>query len=173
MRCTDGCHYVVKFLNNSQHARVLVNDWLGTRLAGMIGLSVPVVTIVHVGQDLIARTPDLRVEIGRRRNMFTSGPCFGSRYVVSPFEGQVYDYLPESMMDRSAQRAGVCWHLGFRQVDVQRRWTTSGLLEAQPGTQVHCQFHRSGILLLTRRARVRELILDFKNAGAQSLSQLA
>src|SRR5271157_3684632 len=27
--------------------------------------------------------------------------------------------------------------------------------------------------LLTRRARVRELILDFKNAGAQSLSQLA
>jgi len=39
---------VVKFLNNSQHARVLVNDWLGIRLAGMIGLSVPVVAIVHV-----------------------------------------------------------------------------------------------------------------------------
>jgi len=33
---------VVKFQNNPQHTRVLVNDWLGTRLAEMIGLPVPV-----------------------------------------------------------------------------------------------------------------------------------
>jgi hypothetical protein len=41
MRCADSNYYVVKFQNNPQHTRVLVNDWLGTRLAEMIGLPVP------------------------------------------------------------------------------------------------------------------------------------
>ena len=41
MRCTDGHYYVVKFQNNPQHTRVLVNDWLGTGLAEMIGMPVP------------------------------------------------------------------------------------------------------------------------------------
>ena len=48
MRCTDDFYYVVKFQNNPQHTRVLVNDWLGTRLAEMIGLPVPVAAIVDV-----------------------------------------------------------------------------------------------------------------------------
>jgi hypothetical protein len=34
------------------------------------------------------------------RTMFTPGLSFGSRYVVSPLEGQVYDYLPETMISR-------------------------------------------------------------------------
>ena len=32
--------------------------------------------------------------------MITSGPSFGSRYVVQPTEGEVYDYLPETMIGR-------------------------------------------------------------------------
>src|SRR5229473_2167706 len=43
MRCDDGNYYVVKFQNNPQHRRVLVNEMLGTRLAGRLGLpTVPV-----------------------------------------------------------------------------------------------------------------------------------
>jgi hypothetical protein len=53
MRCADGHHYVVKFANNPQHPRVLVNDWLGTRLAEMIGLPVPVPAIVDVHPWLV------------------------------------------------------------------------------------------------------------------------
>ena len=33
-----------------------------------------------------------------QRRMMTAGLSFGSRYVVAPTEGQVYDYLPEAMM---------------------------------------------------------------------------
>ena len=98
MRCADGHHYVVKFPNNPQHPRVLVNDWLGTRLAEMIGLPVTVPAIVDVHPWLVEHTPDLRVELCGRRTMFTAGLSFGSRYVVSPLEGQVYDYLPEAML---------------------------------------------------------------------------
>ena len=100
MHCADGHHYVVKFPNNPQHPRVLVNDWLGTRLAEMIGLPVPVPAIVDVHPWLVEHTPDLRVELCGQRTMFTAGLSFGSRYVVSPLESQVYDYLPEAMTRR-------------------------------------------------------------------------
>src|SRR5260370_30420031 len=38
MRCSDGNYDVVKFQDNPQHRRVLVNELLGTRLAALIGL---------------------------------------------------------------------------------------------------------------------------------------
>jgi hypothetical protein len=79
---------------------VLVNDLLGTRLAEMIGLPVPVPAIVDVRPWLVEHTPDLRVELCGQRKMFTAGLSFGARYVVSPMEGQVYDYLPEGMLGR-------------------------------------------------------------------------
>ncbi len=98
MRCADGHHYVVKFQNNPQHTRVLVNDWLGTRLAEAIGLPVPATDIVEVTPWLVDHTPELHIELCGRRAMTAPGLSFGSRYVVSPLEGQVYDYLPEKMM---------------------------------------------------------------------------
>ena len=100
MRCADSNYYVVKFQNNPQHTRVLVNDWLGTRLAEMIGLPVPVADVVDVHPWLIEHSPELRIELCGRQTMITSGPSFGSRYVVPPTEGEVYDYLPEAMTGR-------------------------------------------------------------------------
>src|SRR5882724_10916708 len=38
MRCSDGSYYVVKFQNNPQDRRILVNEWLGTALAARLGL---------------------------------------------------------------------------------------------------------------------------------------
>jgi hypothetical protein len=100
MRCADGFYYVVKFQNNPQHTRVLVNDWLGTRLGEMIGLPMPAVAIVDVHPWLVEHTPDLRLELCGQRRMMTAGLSFGSRYVLAPTEGQVFDYLPETMMPR-------------------------------------------------------------------------
>ena len=100
MRCADGFYYVVKFQNNPQHTRVLVNDWLGTQLAKIIDLPVPVPAIVDVHPWLLEHTPELRIELCGMRSMFTPGLSFGSRYVVPPMEGQVFDYLPETMMPR-------------------------------------------------------------------------
>ena len=117
MRCADGHHYIVKFSNNPQHPRVLVNDWLGTRLAEMIGLPVPVPAIVDVHPWLVEHTPDLRLELCGRRTMFTPGLSFGSRYVASPLEGQVYDYLPEAMIGRVRN---ICSFAGILALD---KWT--------------------------------------------------
>jgi HipA-like kinase len=98
MRCADGNYYVVKFQNNPQHTRVLVNDWLGTRLGEMIGLPMPAVAVVDVHPWLVEHTPELRWELCGQRKMMPAGLSFGSRYVVAPTEGQVFDYLPEAAM---------------------------------------------------------------------------
>jgi len=70
MRCADGHYYVVKFQNNPQHTRVLVNDLLGTRLASRLGLPTAPAEVVHVPPELIRLTPDLCIEMPRSRT-----PC--------------------------------------------------------------------------------------------------
>jgi hypothetical protein len=92
MRCMDGNFYVVKFQNNPQHKRVLANAWIGTRLAGWLGLSVPTTSIVEVHPWLIECTSQLRLEVAGKAYKPLSGLCFGSRYVVSSGQGEVQDF---------------------------------------------------------------------------------
>lgn len=100
MRCSDGGLYVVKFQNNPQHLRVLANDLLATRLAERVGLDVPKTEIVQVDEWLIKHTSELRLELPGKTIPVCAGMQFGSRYVCPPHEGLVYDYLPETMLDR-------------------------------------------------------------------------
>jgi hypothetical protein len=100
MRCSDGHFYVVKFRNNPQHMRVLANELLATRLAERVGLPVPATEVVEVGEWLIEHTPELNIQLAGRTIACQAGLQFGSRYVVNPLEGQVFDYLPVEMLDR-------------------------------------------------------------------------
>jgi hypothetical protein len=100
MRCGDGHFYVVKFLNNPQHLRVLANEMLATRLAERAGLPVPVTEVVQVDDWLIEHTPELSIQLAHNTIRCQAGLQFGSRYVVDPLEGQVFDYLPVEMLER-------------------------------------------------------------------------
>jgi hypothetical protein len=100
MRCSDGHFYVVKFRNNPQHLRVLANEMLATRLAERAGLPVPATEVVEVGDWLVQHTAELTIQLARNTIQCQAGLQFGSRYVVSPLEGQVFDYLPVEMLDR-------------------------------------------------------------------------
>jgi hypothetical protein len=100
MRCSDGNHYVVKFRNNPQHLRVLANEMLATRLAERVGLPVPVTEVVEVDQWLVEHTPELSIQLAHQTIRCEPGLQFGSRYVVSPMEGQVWDYIPVEMLHR-------------------------------------------------------------------------
>ncbi|MGP0018518.1 MAG: HipA family kinase [Candidatus Sulfotelmatobacter sp.] len=98
MRCSDGHFYVVKFDNNPQHSRVLVNEMLATRLAQSIGLPVPTTAIVQVEEWLVRQSPELNIQLAHNTIPCQAGLQFGSRYVVSPLEGTVVDYLPREML---------------------------------------------------------------------------
>lgn len=94
----DGNAWVVKFQNNPQHLRVLPNELLGTRLAALLGLTVPACEVVEVTPWLIERTPELEMDLGQRRERCRSGLQFGSQLVGGLMPGHTADYLPEEQL---------------------------------------------------------------------------
>src|SRR5713226_6722548 len=102
MRCSDGHYYVVKFQNNPQHRRVLVNELLGTNLAALLGLLTASVAIIEVTEDLIRLTPDLHIEIPWT-GIWSLIPCqpglqFGSCYPGDPHQLTLFDLLPDKQV---------------------------------------------------------------------------
>jgi hypothetical protein len=94
----DGNAWVVKFQNNPQHLRVLPNELLGTRLGGLIGLSVPPCDVVEVTPWLIDQTAEMQMDLGHRREPCVAGLHFGSQMVGGLMPGHVADYLPEEQL---------------------------------------------------------------------------
>jgi hypothetical protein len=94
----DGHAYVVKFQNNPQHTRVLANEFLVSRLAVAAGLSAPEAELVEVSNWLIENTPELEMDLGKKRVRCQPGLHFGSRFVGGLMPGQVVDYLPEEQL---------------------------------------------------------------------------
>jgi hypothetical protein len=121
MRCSDGNYYVVKFQNNPQHRRILVNELLGTKLAARLGLSTTAVAIIDVAEDLIRLTPDLQIETPWTVNWHPI-PCqpgrqFGSRYPGSPHHLAVLDFLPDKQV---SSMSNLCDFVGMLVFDL---WT--------------------------------------------------
>ena len=102
MRCVnehgEEHYYVVKFQNNPQHRRILVNELLGTRLAARLGLPTTPADIVYVSAELIRLTPELVMEMPRSRIPCQHGPQFGSRYPGDPRRLALYDFLPDEQL---------------------------------------------------------------------------
>jgi hypothetical protein len=98
MRCSDGNYYVVKFQNNPQHPRVLVNEMLGTKLAERLGLPTTPIAVVYVSEELIHLTPDLCMEMPRQRIPCQPGAQFGSRYPGDPHRLTLLDFLPDPQL---------------------------------------------------------------------------
>ncbi|MFL6544303.1 MAG: HipA family kinase [Candidatus Udaeobacter sp.] len=104
MRASDGNFYIVKFQNNPQHVRILANELIATRLAERIGLPVAPSEVLEVGEWLIGKTPELHIQTGKQCTPCRPGLQFGSRCVIDPVQGQVLDYMPESLLSESQVR---------------------------------------------------------------------
>jgi hypothetical protein len=79
---------------------VLANEMLATRLAERAGLPVPGTEVVEVDEWLVEHTPELSIQLAQNTIRCQAGLQFGSRYVVNPLEGQVFDYMPVEMLGR-------------------------------------------------------------------------
>ncbi len=99
MRAADGHYYVVKFVNNPQHRRVLANEWLGARLARGLGLPVPEPVLIDVPPRLVDGSPGLVLRVGGTLTPCAAGLQFGSRLPTANPHAPIYDYLPEPGLD--------------------------------------------------------------------------
>src|SRR6202161_1161859 len=98
MEADDGNWYVVKFRNNPQHWRVLVNEVLCATLLDYLKIAVPETALVNVTADFLAANPDVHFSFGQKRIPAEPGWHFGSRYPGDPGRVAVYDFLPEALI---------------------------------------------------------------------------
>ena len=96
----DGCFYVVKFLNNPQHRRILVNEWISSVFLKYLGIATPEVAMVEVSADFLRENPEVYLQLGTGRLAFETGWHFGSRFPGNPARSVVYDFLPDIILEK-------------------------------------------------------------------------
>lgn len=100
----DNGYYVVKFVNNPQHRRILINEWLSGVFLKYLQVHTPEMALVEITDEFIAAHPDLSVVLGSRREAPVSGLHFGSRTSVDPERVAIYDFLPDTLLGKIENR---------------------------------------------------------------------
>lgn len=100
IQASDGNAYVVKFQNNPQHRRILVNEWIGASFLLYLGISTPEPAIVRVTEEFLRLNPDVYIQLGIEHRKIEPGWHFGSRFPGDPARNVVYDFLPDSLLDK-------------------------------------------------------------------------
>ncbi len=60
----DGEHYVVKFTNNPQHRRILINEWLANAFLRYLQIHVPQTALIQVSESFLAENPEVYFTLG-------------------------------------------------------------------------------------------------------------
>lgn len=100
LRARDEQTYVVKFRNNPQGRRVLVNEWVTSELLQASGIQTPQATLVHVTPEFLELNPAVHLRDGNERVAVEPGVHFGSQYPGDAASTVVYDFLPDAMLSQ-------------------------------------------------------------------------
>jgi hypothetical protein len=113
LECNDGHFYVVKFLNNPQHRRILVNEWFASVFLNYLQISTPATAIVNLTEKFLLDNPDVHIQLGSRRLAVQPGWHFGSRYPGDPAKVMVYDFIPDLLLEKIVNRGEFLGVLAF------------------------------------------------------------
>src|SRR5881394_2177492 len=81
LTANDGHAYVVKFANNPQSPRVLVNEWLACSIGRALGLTIPQPAILSVPGEFIESSASLVIRLAGSTLKCSPGLAFGSRVI--------------------------------------------------------------------------------------------
>ncbi len=130
LEADDGHWYVVKFRNNPQHRRILVNELIASVFLEYLQIAAPPTAFILLTPEFLAAHPDVHMTYGTRRLEVEPGWHFGSRYPGDPARTAVYDFLPDALLPSVANLAD------FRAILVFDKWTANS-----DGRQ--CVFYRA------------------------------
>jgi hypothetical protein len=100
LEADDGHWYVVKFRNNPQHRRILINELLSAVFLDYLKISSPEVKLLDVTPAFLAANPEVHLTLGSRRIEVEPGWHFGSQYPGDPSRTAVYDFLPDALLPK-------------------------------------------------------------------------
>jgi hypothetical protein len=113
LECADGHAYVVKFLNNPQHRRILANEWVAAVFLRYLGLATPETAVVNVTAAFLEANPEVFLQTGKQRIAVEAGWHFGSRYPGDVARTVVYDFLPDALLPKVANIGELLGMLAF------------------------------------------------------------
>ena len=100
MQADDGQFYILKFQNNPQHRRILVNEFVASVFLKYLQISTPETALIRVEEEFIREHPELCFELGTSRVPVKPGWQFGSRYPGDPTQVAVYDFVPDTLLHK-------------------------------------------------------------------------
>ena len=119
LEADDGNFYVVKFQNNPQHRRILVNEMIAGAILEHLQIAAPEHQMVRIPEGFLEANPEVYVQTGSRRVAVREGWHFGSRYPGNPDVTAVYDFIPDALLQQVANLEQ------FRAVLVFDRWVAN------------------------------------------------
>ncbi len=102
VECEDSQFYVVKFQNNPQHRRILVNELVASVFLEYLQIAAPATNIIRVTDEFLLANPDVGLQLGSKKIAVEAGWHFGSRYPGDPNRQAVYDFLPDTLLEKVA-----------------------------------------------------------------------
>ncbi len=109
----DGHCYVVKFVNNPQHRRILVNELIASIFLKYLQIAAPAIAIVRLTQEFLTANPQIYFTFGSKRVAVDAGWHFGSRFPGDPDRQMVYDFLPDALLNKIENQSDFLGILAF------------------------------------------------------------
>jgi hypothetical protein len=119
LEADDGHFYVVKFQNNPQHRRILINEVIASEILKHLGISAPESEFVRVSAEFLVAHPEVYIQTGTRRQEIAAGWHFGSRHPGNPSTLAIYDFIPDALLHQVANAEQ------FRAALVFDRWVAN------------------------------------------------
>lgn len=117
IEASDGYFYVVKFRNNPQHHRILVNELIAAEILSFLHITSPHYDLVQVSEEFLRENPQINIRLGSRIVPPDPGWAFGSQHPGDPALTAVYDFVPDPLLARVHNR------LDFLAILAVDKWT--------------------------------------------------
>jgi len=143
----DGCFYVVKFLNNPQHRRILINELVCTVFLRYLQISCPDAALIEISPEFLRENPQTSFELGAHTVAVSPGRHFGSKFPGDPANLAVYDIQPTvafQVNEHLSLGAGVNVYLGETRLNRQVSFSPfpDGKVHFRLGGQPHPGVYR-------------------------------
>ncbi len=102
LEADDGHYYIVKFQNNPQHRRILVNEWIAGEILSHLQIAAPEQRLVSLSREFLDDNPEVGLRIGARQTAIEPGWHFGSRHPGTPQSTAIYDFIPDALLGQVA-----------------------------------------------------------------------
>jgi hypothetical protein len=98
LEADDGNFYIVKFQNNPQHRRILVNELVSSVFLRYLQISCALSEFILVTPEFLAANPEIFIHLGTQRIPVVPGWHFGSRHPGNPEALAVFDFVPDTLL---------------------------------------------------------------------------